>query len=340
MSTAPDRTRTTAAAGAAPIVIALPTPFGVGTVNVYLVPTEPLTLVDAGPGTVDALEALEAGLAATGHRIEDLQRIVLTHHHPDHVGLAAYLVRRSGAQVLAFGGIASWLEDYPARHRAECRFIERKLLRHGAPEDVVLVARSADSLVRGFTGGATVDVRLADGDVVPFTDREWDVHHRPGHSTSDLVFHDRARRELVGGDHLNGHVSSNAALAEPLLGAGEQADVAVRLTPLRDYRDSLARTREMDLDVVLPGHGEPVTDHRALIDERSAERERRLDRIVAEVAQGHETGFEIGRAMWGRVALVQHMLVMSELLGHLELLEGDGRVVAHETDGLVRFRVA
>ncbi|MEV4419854.1 MBL fold metallo-hydrolase [Patulibacter sp. NPDC049589] len=319
------------------VAISIPTPFAVGPVNLYLVEDSPLTLVDAGPATALALEALEAALAARGHRVEDLERIVLTHHHVDHFGLAAQLIRRSGAELHAFGGIADWLGDYARRSAQEMRFIEQRLLRHGLPKEVALGGRAADAMVRGFAEPVRVDRPLAEGDVLAFDDREWQVHHRPGHSTSDTVFHDRAARFLVAGDHLLSQVSSNAVLSEPLLVAEEEADPTVRLTPLRDYRASLALTREMDLDLVVGGHGPPVTDHRALIDERAAATERRLDRIVDEIAAGNSTAFDIGRAIWGRTAYVQAHLVMSEVIGHLELLEGDGRVAGEEQDGVLRF---
>jgi glyoxylase-like metal-dependent hydrolase (beta-lactamase superfamily II) len=80
--------------------IPLPTPFPVGPVNVYLAEGEPLTLVDAGPRYDPAREALEVALAGHGYRVADLRRIVLTHAHPDHCGLAAELARVSGAEVL------------------------------------------------------------------------------------------------------------------------------------------------------------------------------------------------------------------------------------------------
>lgn len=320
------------------VVLPLPTPFAVGDVNVHLVEDAPLTLVDAGPATAIALERLEAGLAARGHRVEDVERIVLTHHHLDHFGLAAQLVRRSGAEVHAFGGIADWLGDYGRRAHQEMRFVEQRLLRHGLPQEVALGARAADAMARGYAEAVAVTHPLAEGDVLPFDGREWHVHHRPGHSTSDTVFHDRDARLLIGGDHLLAHVSSNAVISEPLSAAEEEADPTPRLTPLRDYRASLALTREMDVDVVAGGHGELVTDHRALIDRRAAGTDKRLDRIVEEIAAGSTTAFEIGRTMWGRTAFVQVHLVMSEVIGHLELLEGDGRIAADEVDGVLRFR--
>ena len=78
--------------------IALPTPFLVGRVNCYLIEDEPLTLIDTGPNSGKSLDDLERALAAHGRRIEDLELIVLTHQHMDHLGLLEILARRSGAR--------------------------------------------------------------------------------------------------------------------------------------------------------------------------------------------------------------------------------------------------
>src|SRR6476469_3640338 len=78
--------------------LSLPTPFKVGPVNSYIVDTEPLTLVDCGPLTEEAWAALEAGLAAHGWRVQDIGRLIITHGHVDHWGLAARIVAISGAE--------------------------------------------------------------------------------------------------------------------------------------------------------------------------------------------------------------------------------------------------
>src|SRR5262252_5924920 len=73
------------------IPISLPTPFYIGPVNVYLIKEDPITLIDTGPKTTPAGEALRAGLRAAGLQVGDIRRIVLTHAHEDHCGLARSL---------------------------------------------------------------------------------------------------------------------------------------------------------------------------------------------------------------------------------------------------------
>jgi glyoxylase-like metal-dependent hydrolase (beta-lactamase superfamily II) len=316
----------------------VPTPFAVGRVNVHLVEDEPLTLVDAGPNSGTSLTRLEAALAEHGRRVEDLERIVVTHQHPDHVGLVDILATRSGAEVCALAELGPWLADYSASMEGDDRFAEAIMLRHGIPREVASALRAVTQVARGWGHGATVTRPLRDGEPLEFAGRSWRVHHRPGHSPSDTVFHDEASGELVGGDHLLKHVSSNPLISRPLDGRG---DVRARPRALLTYLESLRATRAMDgVRFVLPGHGEPVDDHVAVIDERFAMHERRAEKLRRLIAERPRSAHELATALWGTVALTQAYLTLSEVLGHVDLLLERGDVVEDEHDGVVVFRAA
>jgi glyoxylase-like metal-dependent hydrolase (beta-lactamase superfamily II) len=312
----------------------IPTPFAVGRVNCYLVDDDPLTLVDTGPNSATSLTTLEAALAEHGQRMEDLGRIVITHQHIDHIGLVAILAERSGAEVCALDRLAPWLARYSEVMEADDAFAEAIMLRHGIPEEVVFALRAVTRQFRAWGARCDVTVPLADGAALPFAGRTWRVHHRPGHSPSDTVFHDEASGELIGGDHLIKHISSNPLISRPLEG-GEPGQ---RPKALVAYLASLRATREMDAAVVLPGHGEPVEDHRALIDERVRMHERRARKLHRLIADRPRTAHELAQELWGNVAVTQAYLTLSEVLGHVDLLLDDGRAVQDEADGLVRFR--
>ncbi|MGZ8632996.1 MAG: MBL fold metallo-hydrolase [Solirubrobacteraceae bacterium] len=317
-------------------VLPIPTPFAVGRVNCYLVEDDPLTLVDTGPNSATSLTALEAALAAYGRRVEDLERIVITHQHIDHIGLVAILADRSGAEVCALDALAPWLARYSEVMEADDAFAEAIMLRHGIPEDVVFALRAVTRSFRAWGGSCTVTTPLADGVLLPFAGRAWRVHHRPGHSPSDTVFHDEASGELIGGDHLIKHISSNPLISRPLAG-GDPGD---RPKALVAYLASLRATRAMELRVVLPGHGEPVEDHRALIAERFDMHDRRARKLHGLVVERPRTAHELAQELWGNVAVTQAYLTLSEVLGHVDLLLDDGRVVQEEADGVVHFAAA
>jgi glyoxylase-like metal-dependent hydrolase (beta-lactamase superfamily II) len=313
--------------------IPVPTPFAVGRVNCYLIDDDPLTLVDAGPNSGTSLTTLEAGLAEHGRRVEDLERIVLTHQHIDHIGLAQILADRSGAEVCALEALAPFLAHFGQATDEDDRFSEAVMLRHGIPRDIAMALRAVTAQFRAWGSSVAVTRTLNPGDVLEFASRSWRVHHRPGHSPSDTVFHDEASGVLLGGDHLIKHISSNPLISRPLEGGAPEE----RPKALIIYIASLEATRAMDLEVVLAGHGDPVTGHKALIDERLALHERRMEKIAGMLDAGPQTGFEIAQQMWGNVAVTQAYLTLSEVLGHVDLLLERGAVVEEEADGVVRF---
>ena len=314
----------------------IPTPFAVGRVNCYLIEDDPLTLVDTGPNSGKALDALERALADHGRRIEDLERIVITHQHLDHLGLVGILADRSGAEICALDLLAPVLEEFGAHAERDDELAEALMLRNGIPRDVVSALRSVSRSFRGWGGSAPVDRRLADGDRLGFAGRTLEVQHRPGHSPSDTLFWDGEHGTLIGGDHLIKHISSNPLISRPL--GRRSGEPGARPRALMMYIESLRETRELPADVVLAGHGEPVTDHVALIDERFAMHERRAAKIAGLIAERPQTAYEIAQALWGNVAVTQAYLTLSEVLGHVDLLIDRGEVGEGEVGGVIRYQ--
>jgi glyoxylase-like metal-dependent hydrolase (beta-lactamase superfamily II) len=314
----------------------IPTPFAVGRVNTYLIEDDPLTLVDSGPNSGKSLDELERALHDRGHAIEDLGLIIVTHQHIDHTGLVSILARRSGADVAALDRLGTLLERYDYSAEADDEFATSIMLRHGIPADVTEALRSVSRAFRAWGASVHVTRPLHDGDVLELRDRRLHVLHRPGHSPSDTIFWDEDRKLLLAADHLIKHISSNPLIARPLEGDPVVAD---RPRALMTYLASLRRTRELPARLVLSGHGEPITDHVALIDERFRLHKRRAEKIYGLIAERPRTAYEIAQAMWGNVAVTQAYLTLSEVLGHVDLLLASQRVREAEDDGVVRFEV-
>ncbi len=316
--------------------LAIPTPFMVGRVNCYLIEDDPLTLVDTGPNSGKALDELERALAGHGHRIEDLERIVITHQHIDHLGLVDILARRSSAEVCSLDLLAPVIEDFSASAERDDELAEALMLRHGIPRDVVTALRSVSRSFRGWGGSTAVQRPLADGELLGFAGRTLEVLHRPGHSPSDTIFLDTDSGVVIGGDHLIASISSNPLISRPLGGkSGEPGSGRPRA--LLTYLRSLRETRVMDATTILPGHGEPVEDHVALIDERFALHERRAGKIGRLIAEQPRSAYEIAQSMWGNVAVTQAYLTLCEVLGHVDILLERGEVGEREVAGVVRF---
>jgi glyoxylase-like metal-dependent hydrolase (beta-lactamase superfamily II) len=310
---------------------AIPTPFAVGRVNCYLIEDEPLTLVDTGPNSGKALDELGARLADRGHSIDDLELIIVTHQHIDHLGLVEILVEHSGAEVAALGAAAQRLAAFDEDAEREDQFAVEIMLRNGIPEDVTVALRSVSRSFRGWGSHVEVTRPLRDGEELALGDRRLQVLHRPGHSPSDTLFWDAERRILIAADHLIAHISSNPLITRPLDGSNR------RTQALATYIESLRKTRELPAEIVLPGHGEPITDHAALIDSRFAGYERRKEKIYRLIAERPRSGYELAQALWGNVAVTQAFLTLSEVIGHADLLVNEGRVREAGDGAVIRY---
>jgi glyoxylase-like metal-dependent hydrolase (beta-lactamase superfamily II) len=309
----------------------IPTPFAVGRVNTYLLEDDPLTLVDSGPNSGKALDELERQIDSLGHGLEEIELILVTHQHIDHMGLVDIVAKRSGADVAAIDILAPFLARYSEDSELDDQHAAALMRSHGIPDDMVSALRSVSSSFRAWGSKATVTRPLGDGELIELRDRTLQVQLRPGHSPSDTLFWDERRKILLGGDHLIGHISSNPLLSRPLDGSERRSRALV------DYLESLRLTRELDAEIILPGHGEPVSDHVALIDSRFAMHDRRAQKLLELIREEPQTAHQLAHRLWGNVAVTQAFLTLSEVVGHMDLLIGRGVAEELEEDGVIRY---
>jgi glyoxylase-like metal-dependent hydrolase (beta-lactamase superfamily II) len=317
----------------------IPTPFAVGRVNTYLIEDDPLTLVDSGPNSGKALDELQHQLAERGHSIDDIELIVLTHQHIDHLGLVDIIAGHSGAQVAAIDKVVHFVENYSRDAAEDDEFATRVMLRNGIPDEIVQALRTVSSAFRSWGASARVTRPLVDGELLALRDRALQVLHRPGHSPSDTIFWDADRKILLAADHLIKHISSNPLISRPLTTSAEQGS-SDRPRALVTYLESLRKTRELPAEIVLSGHGEPITDHVSLIDERLEFHRQRAERILELIGEQPRSGYELAQALFGNVAVTQAYLTLSEVLGHVDLLLADGRVRERTRAGVAVFEPA
>src|SRR5918994_7083260 len=300
--------------------VAIPLPLAdVGSVNAWLLPGDPVTLIDTGPRDDGALSALEDGLRREGLCIEDIELLLATHHHLDHVGLAATIQRRSGASVAVLDRVADYATSYSAQVEDDRRFACALMAHHGVPDQVIADTEEFWDYIRATTETFHADVRLADGDRLRAGGRSLRVVARPGHSTTDTLFVDDRDALAFAGDHLLSRISSNTEIRAP-----DRAQDGRARSRLR-YLDGLERTQAMPLARLLTGHGAPVTDHARLVDARLRAHRRRCERILAVLGGGRRTAFEIAGGLWPeRTVMQQPLLVVWEVIGNLELLLAAG----------------
>lgn len=305
--------------------IPIPHPFPVPPVNVILYKGEALTLFDAGTHTDAAHDALVDGLRTAGVSVRDLELIVLTHHHLDHIGLSRRLRDESGAEVWAHPHaveqIAYMFDDTLARAHHE-----RLLGELGVPEEIrekVIERRHAyKALLDSFVIDRTPE---DNGPLGVFT-----AYFRPGHSATDVVYVHQEKRWAVTGDHLIANVTPNPILRRcPEKGTREKS--------LVQYRESLFKTRALKLAKCFPGHGPAFAEHRDAVDRTLRHIERRGRKVLGVVPETGATPYEVTRGLFPRLAEPELLYCLSAATGHLELLEEEGALCVNNHDGVLRY---
>lgn len=294
--------------------LTLPTPFPVGPVNAYLLPAEPLTLIDTGPDTQEARDSLASALAGMGLRPQDIARVVITHGHSDHAGLAAWF-RENKAEVFIHPLEAeklSGLDFWPAR---------REYLRQlGVPDELLEAAHSLARRTASFRGGCLTDFRpLQEGDTLEFNGFSLAVLAVPGHTGGHLAFYQEENGVLLCGDTLLNKISPNP-LAEV-----HPDRPGKRSGSLSQFLSTMDRLKELEPELVLPGHGEALREAGQRIAGITDHHRQRLQQIRGMVqARGPCSPFELASQLYGRLSGWDVLLAVSEVSAHLDWLAARG----------------
>ncbi|QEC50514.1 MBL fold metallo-hydrolase [Baekduia soli] len=304
---------------------------GVDHVNAYAIERDDgIMLVDTGSaGHPTCLAALETALAQAGYGVPDVRVVAATHGHSDHVGLAAHLVRHAGAEVWAHPATDASFFDIvrePDRFHAAR---ERRARREGVPEERLFAVATAEEEVQATLAPVAVDHVLVDGVRLPSALGDWEVVETPGHAASHVCLVQREHRLVCAGDLV-------CFAFSPWLDYGFSAD------PTTEILASLDRIQALGpMAWALPGHGRPLPDLGAVIDEHRQQFARRIEEVRDAVTD----------VPTGAYALTTHLCPdvpdrwlagqFSEVLAHLAHLRHRGEVVREEAaDGSYGYRSA
>lgn len=314
--------------------IEVPTPFSTGRVNCYAFPGEELVLLDPGPKTDDAYAELESGLDRIGYAVSDVDRIVITHAHMDHYGLAARIRAESGASVLAHEAAADRLEDPDGNFEREQAFFRPFLTSMGVPAELVDTVVDLPEPYTDFREPVEVTRRLREGDRIG-VGRELRTVHTPGHAPGAACYVAAADEAAFTGDHVMMDISPNPLLTlEP--GADDE-----RTRSLPAYLDSLRKIRSVEATVGHAGHRETVPDIETRATEIVAHHRERKEAIAEFIADaGRPTAYDLMKELFPDLPAAEMFAGMSEVIGHLDLLEDEDRVAATREGGVRRYALA
>lgn len=304
----------------------LPTPFPVGPINAFLFKNDPVTLVDTGLNTEKTYTELTARLKNEGLVFSDIDIIIVTHGHRDHMGLLGRLLEETKAK--AYGHpLVNKLghpndDDIPKRKK----FFLGILSEFGVPEETIEQANSLYDRFQRFSEPFNLDYLVEEGRKT----LDFDTYFVPGHSPSDTLFVDENRGLTIVGDHILTNTNPN-----PLLRRPEEGEK--RAKSLVEYQTSLRKSRELNLGVCLPGHGDPFTDHVAVIDRILDKHARRSELVKKFVRDGKRTPYAISRKLFPDLPAPHLHLGLSVSVGHLEVLEECGLLSSTHENGVLTY---
>jgi glyoxylase-like metal-dependent hydrolase (beta-lactamase superfamily II) len=313
--------------------IQLPTGWAMGPVNAYLFTQPEVILVDAGVKSDECWEALIDGLAAHGVAVPDISRVVVTHPHVDHFGLAGRITEESDATVWIFDQAAPWLTSLSGLWLERLAYYRDDFL-----PKVGLPADEAETTLLGMQELATFADPVPAERLVTFHldgalrmgGLGWQIIHAPGHASTQTVFYQAETRQLLSADMLLAAAPA-PVLEHPLPGETHRAPSLPLFLRSLDALDAL------NIDAVYPGHGRPFGDHRRVIARQRERIRERKGQCLELIRGGMATVPQLLNGMYAHQPPAGRVAGLWMLVGYLDLLIADDLICEEEIDGVCHY---
>ncbi len=313
--------------------IEIPTPFPVGNINCYLIEGTPLTLIDTGPKTSKSMAALQKALQDKSYDFSDIEQILLTHGHIDHIGLAAQFVRArlqthgNPTEVWIHQKDASAVVNYNRYAERYLEFYTELITSSGVPKNEfpMLPPKGLIEYFKSLVESVPTARSFNDGAVFKTGIGEVSAVWVPGHSSGSTCYVCDEKRVIFSGDFILGDISSNPSISF------DRNEKIGMLT----YLESLNRLSSRDNYAALPGHREPIIDIGSRIDVLRAEYDDKLQKAAQSLTKKPQTIYELSRTIYGAYDVNSLTLALAESHDLLRILENRDQARLVKQDGVV-----
>lgn len=266
-----------------PIRIILPNHFDGTTVNAWLLKGQVPTLVDTGMKTEDSWEALLEQLAANDFEIKDLARIVITHGHADHMGLANRIAKASGAKVWVPEYLYPWAVNLPTQLDNRAKVYDHAFYSNADNSLFHFESWDSSRLLQFWDPLVDDQVHVfKNDDVIQIGDQSWQTIYTPGHCLNQVVFYQPEGKQLISADMI--------LRSTPVPYIDCRIDNPTkRGTTLTPLLDSFKRINALEIDHVYPGHFEIMGDPTVLIEKQTNRIRENIQKCLGWVRSGDTT---------------------------------------------------
>ncbi|MBK3493663.1 MBL fold metallo-hydrolase [Viridibacillus sp. YIM B01967] len=311
--------------------ILMPTSYGnMGTINSFLLQDgDSLSLIDAGIHTEEYKQALIVTLAENGFLISDLSRILLTHHHEDHIGLVNWILQQKDIPVYAHPEAIPRLMVDSEFLTMRKNFFTELYIEMGCIDDAKPRLKKLQRTIeqqKEYAIQTTIRPLIEGDEILGMT-----VVETAGHSADSISFYDMERKWLFAGDVVLQTTATNAIVDPNVKGN--------RLHTVRQYKKSLERIQQLDIDLLFPGHQEIIEDHQTVIAQKLEKMHRKAERLYHVIEEGIERPKQIAQKLYRNKFNTEFSLVMSEVIGYLDYLEEKGHLLKTIQDGVWHYTV-
>ena len=312
------------------VPISLPTPFYIGPVNVYLIAEDPVTLIDTGPKTRDAIDALRAGQNEWSQRLATFAASCSrTRTRITAVWRARCAMKRRMRKCSCTDGRPDIAPGVLSMKRI-CACSNAP----GVPDDEIQSMRRLYEEVRQYADSLDEDHcrELVDGDELEFETGALRVVHTPGHTPGSCSFVREADRTVIAGDCVLKRITPNPMLSP------DPIDPSRRFRSLAEYLVSLARVRSFAPTLIYGGHGEPIHDFEEVFNRYLKLIRERQASVIASIPKSGATAWEVSRAVFPNADDVHSFLAVSEAVAHLDYAHSEGKIALEIGDGREVYR--